>query len=300
MRVQPFESSHLPQLLDLVNLHLGAVVPGWALSGAFLAEHLERDYTEPLTDPWVEERATLCAVDGNRLLAVAHLLRYGEGGEVGESYRGAGEIDWFVALPGRGEASTSVLASAREHFANWKVRREYGWTSGLPTVPMIGVPESWPHIAAVLEDTGYGPEPGHHREAIYGGKLGDVPVPSEPPVAGLAVRRTVGSWGTRFSAVTGSEEVGFCEVMPDVTRGGLLPSLRGWADLQEIWVREEWRDRGIGGYLIRHAVVWLRLAGCDRIVFNVAAPNEAAGAGRFYRRFGWEVFVREAWPMEHH
>ncbi len=64
MRVQPFEPAYLPQLLELVNLHLGAVVPGWALSGAFLAEHLERDRTEPLTDPWVEERATLCAVDG--------------------------------------------------------------------------------------------------------------------------------------------------------------------------------------------------------------------------------------------
>jgi len=35
VRVQPFESSHLSQPLDLVNLHLGAVVPGWALSGGF-------------------------------------------------------------------------------------------------------------------------------------------------------------------------------------------------------------------------------------------------------------------------
>ncbi|MGH3147117.1 MAG: hypothetical protein ACRDTR_15075 [Rubrobacter sp.] len=34
-------------------------------------------------------------------------------------------------------------------------------------------------------------------------------------------------------------------------------------------------------------------AGCDRIVFNVAAPDEAAGAGRFYRRLGWDLFVRE-------
>ncbi len=47
---------------------------------------------------------------------------------------------------------------------------------------------------------------------------------------------------------------------------------------------------------MRCAVAWLRLAGCDRIVFNVAAPDEAAGAGRFYRRFGWDVFVREAYP----
>ncbi len=298
MRVQSFEPPYLPQLLELVNLHLGAVVPGWALSGAFLAEHLERDRTEPLTDPWVEERATLCAVDGgSRLLAAAHLLRYGEGREVGGGYRGAGEIDWLVALPGRGDAATRVLSAARERLANWKVRKEYGWISGLPTIPMIGVPESWPHVAATLEAAGYRPDPRHRREALYGGRLDGVPAPTgEPPVDGLTVLQTAGPHGTRFSAVAGDEEVGFCEVVPDLTRDGLLPALDGWAELHEIRVREHWRDRRIGSHLLRRAVAWLRLGGCDRIVLNVAAPDEAAGAGRFYRRFGWDVFVREAYP----
>ena len=298
MRVQPFEPSHLAQLLGLVNLHLGAVVPGWALSGKFLAEHLERDHTEPLTDPWVEERTTLCAVDRGTLLAAAHLLRYGEGGEVGGGYRGAGEIDWFVALPGRDDAAAAVLAATRERMAGWEVKREYGWISGLPTVPMIGVPESWPHVAAALQAAGYRPDPRHHREALYGGRLSGVPAPTgEPPVVGLTVRRTDGRYGTRFSAVvSGDDEVGFCEVVPDLTRGGLLPALGGWAELHEIRVREDCRDRGVGSHLVRRAVAWLRLAGCDRIVFNVAAPDEAAGAGRFYRRFGWDVFVREACP----
>ena len=295
MRIQPLEPAHLSRLLDLVNLHLGAVVPGWELSGPFLVEHLERDRTEPLTDPWVEERATLCAVDGGTLLAAAHLLRYGEGEEVGGGYRGAGEIDWFVALPGRDDAAKGVLAAAREHMAGWRLRTEYGWISGLPTVPMIGVPESWPHVAAALESAGYRPDPSHHREALYGGRLDGVPAPTEePPVAGLTVRREAGRYGTRFSAVAGDGEVGFCEVVPDLTRGGLLPALDGWAELHEIWMREGWRGRGIGGHLVRRAAAWLRLAGCDRVVFNVAAPNEAAGAGRFYRRFGWDVFVREA------
>jgi len=295
VRVQSFEPPYFPQLLELVNLHLGAVVPGWALSGSFLAEHMERDHTQPITDPWVEERETLCAVDGGRLLAAAHLLRYGEGLGVGESYRGAGEIDWFVALPGRDDAATEVLAATRKHLANWRLSREYDWISGLPTVPMIGVPESWPHVATALETAGHRPTPkNHHREAIYGGRLDGVPAPTEePPVAGLTVRRTLGPWGTRLSAVAGGEEVGFCEVAPELTRGGILPALRGWAELQEIRVLEDWRDRGIGSHLVRRAVAWLRLAGCDRIVLNVATPDEAAGAGRFYRRFGWDLFVRE-------
>ena len=134
MRVQPFEPAYLPQLLELVNLHLGAVVPGWALSGTFLAEHLERDRTEPLTDPWVEERATLCAVDGDgRLLASAHLLRYGEGREVAGGYRGAGEINWLVVLPGRGDAATRVMSAARKRLASWKVRNTVGFPVSRPS-----------------------------------------------------------------------------------------------------------------------------------------------------------------------
>jgi hypothetical protein len=32
---------------------------------------------------------------------------------------------------------------------------------------------------------------------------------------------------------------------------------------------------------------------CDRVIIAVADANEEAGAGRFYRRFGWDVLVRE-------
>jgi hypothetical protein len=41
------------------------------------------------------------------------------------------------------------------------------------------------------------------------------------------------------------------------------------------------------------------LAGCNRIVDSVAEDDEAAGAGRFYRRFGWNVLVREIRSWTH-
>lgn len=119
MRVRHLEPPHLPQLLELVNVHLGAVVPGWALTGGFLAETLRRNYTEYITDPWVAERATLCAVEGHRVLAAAHLLRYGSGPEVSDSYRGAAEIDWFLTLPGRDDAASATLSAARDLLASW-------------------------------------------------------------------------------------------------------------------------------------------------------------------------------------
>ncbi len=126
MRVQALEHPDLPQLLGLVNGHLAALVPGWALTQEFLAGHLERDLPEPLTDPWVEERATLCAVEGDRVLAAAHLLRYGDGPEVSGSYRGVDEIDWLVALPGRQDAATAVLSACRDRMGEWAVREEHG------------------------------------------------------------------------------------------------------------------------------------------------------------------------------
>ena len=59
MRVQPLEYDYLPQLTELANYHLGAVVPGWALPERVLANSLKQDYTEFVTDPWVAERLTL-------------------------------------------------------------------------------------------------------------------------------------------------------------------------------------------------------------------------------------------------
>jgi len=299
MRVHLVERAHLPHLLELVNLHLAAVVPGWTITARFLAETLERNHTEYITDPWVEERARLCVVEGHRVLAAAHLLRYGTGPEVNDSYRGTGEIDWFLALPGRDDAASAVLSSAHDLLASWEVSKVYAWGGGIPAgPPLLGVPDAWPHVAAALDDAGYSLPTRRHREAIYGGTLRGVPEPGEPPIVGLTLRRVVGRDGTRFAAILEDGELGYCEVDQDLTHGGALPALRGWADLWEIRVQEGWRNRGIGGWLLRHAVSWLCLSDCDRIVVTVASDDEAAGAGRFYRRFGWEVLAREIQPWK--
>jgi GNAT superfamily N-acetyltransferase len=296
MRVRPFEKADLPQLLELVNVHLAAVVPGWTITGEFLTDILKRDHTEPITDPWVAERATLCAVEGHRVLAAVHLLRYGTGPEVSDHYRGTGEIDWFLSLPGRDDAASATLSAARERMASWDVRREHGWYASLPELPLNGLPDACPHLAAALGAAGYRPDPERHREALYGGRLDGVPTPGSPPIANLEIQRTVGNDGTLFTAVLDGETLGRCEVRQDLTRGGTLPALESWAELWEVEVREGWRNHGIGGWLLRHAVTWLRLSGCALIVLNVTEDDETAGAGRFYQRFGWELLAREIRP----
>jgi hypothetical protein len=62
MCVRPLEPAHLPQLLELVNVHLATVVPDWAITRSLLAETLEQNHIEYVTDPWVEKRAPLCAL----------------------------------------------------------------------------------------------------------------------------------------------------------------------------------------------------------------------------------------------
>src|SRR5918997_3989088 len=195
MRAHPYEQAYLPALLDLVNLHLSAVVPGWAIPGRFLAEHLERNTGEYVTDPWVVERATLCATEGHRMLAAAHLLRYGEGTEVAENLRGVGEISWLVALPDRDDAADELLSRVQEKLDAWPVARLQAYGAGLPKVPLLGIPDAWPHVASALAAAGFEQARTGHRGVLYGGPLDGLDPPEGPPVPGMTVCRTVGRLG---------------------------------------------------------------------------------------------------------
>jgi GNAT superfamily N-acetyltransferase len=289
IKIVPASQEHLPQMQALINAHLGAVVPGWGLPLGFIASRLRSNPDEFVVDPWVIERRTLCAVEQARVVAIAHLLRYGAGPEVSADFRGGGEIDWFLAWPEATEASATLLSAAREHFKAWDVARPYA-CSGWPGPLLGGVPDVWPHIAEALAAAGYRLA-GDHREALYGGPLEPV-VLSEPPVPGLKLQRQVGSLGVNHAVFLDDQKIGWCVCIPDLTNGGELPSFRGWAELGELWIDERWRNRGIGTWLVQHAVDWLRLGGCDRIILAVAESDEVLGAGRFYSRFGWQVLTR--------
>jgi hypothetical protein len=90
VQVRPFRRADREQLTVLVNAHVQAVVPGVSVSVNTVMSQLERDPGEFIVDPWVAERSTLVAEQRGRVVAAAHLLRYGTGAEVGETIRGAG------------------------------------------------------------------------------------------------------------------------------------------------------------------------------------------------------------------
>lgn len=293
--IEPLQDIHLPQVQVLVNMHLSTMVPGWALPETFIASRLQRNPGQSIIDPWVRKRTTLCAVLKQRVVAAAHLLRYGTGPEVSRWYQNTGDIAWFLAWPDAGEAAAALLAAARRQFTAWEVSREYAWDAGLPISPFVGVPDVWPHIASTLEMAGYHPRADKAgEEIVYGGPLDQALPPAIPPVAGMTLRRTMGTiTGARFVALVDGQEVGQIECGTDLTLGGALPALRGWGEISELQVSESWRNRGIGTWLVQQAVAWHRLGGGERMILAVMAEDEVAGAGRFYQRLGWYVLVRQ-------
>lgn len=61
-------------------------------------------------------------------------------------------------------------------------------------------------------------------------------------------------------------------------------SWAGMAELRQVWVREDWRGRGLGRALMAEAVAEARRRGC-RVVFLTTFGFQAPG---FYRKLGFE------------
>ena len=286
--VRPFRRPDREQLAALVNAHVCTVVPGWAVSTAALLAQIERDPAQHVTDPWVLSRSTLVAESGGRLVAAAHLRRYGDTAEVGPDWRGAGEIAWLVCWPAHEEVGARLASACTEVLAAWRARRQYA-DGDLPTPATYGIPDAWPHVARVLGSAGFDPVLAR-VEVLLAGTLDDVPRPRPPAIPDVVLERCVGTFGARFTAVTTGGVLGFVEAQDDHTRGGSLARLDGWADLAELHVADGARGRGVGSWLVSSMVEWLRLGGTRR--FLVALGQDDLPAESWFARFGWHRIGR--------
>jgi GNAT superfamily N-acetyltransferase len=275
IEVRPFRRGDREQLTGLVNAHAAAVVPGMSVSVNTVMSQLEGEPGEFIVGPWVSERATLVAEQRQRVVAAAHLLRYGAGDEVGESYRDAGEFRWFLFWPeapywpDSAEAGEALIAACIAQLDRWGVARQYA-DGALPVPGVYGVPEQWPHIRAAYERAGFVSE--GRTEIVYIAIVDQLPRPAEPRVKGLSLRRSLGINGTRLSAVLGDEVIGFIEV-DTLEDAGRVPRHAGWADVGNLHVAEEYRRRGVATWLVGQAAEWLRQARVDRLL-DYAAPEE--------------------------
>ena len=295
VQVRPFRRADREQLTALVNAHVQAVVPGVSVSVNTVMSQLERDPGEFIVDPWVAERSTLVAEQRGRVVAAAHLLRYGAGAEVGETIRGAGEINWLLYWPEASywpdstAAADALMAACLDQLRRWPVTR---WSAdgALPAPGVYGLPEQWPHIRALYERAGFVHD--GHTEIVLLARVDELPRPSEPPVAGLEVRRTVGINGTRLSGSLGEKLVGYIEVDTNLAEGGRLAHLGGWADVGNLHVDEAYRRRGVATWLVGQAADWLRLARVERLL-EYAWPEERDLLG-LLRGLGFRELTRTA------
>jgi GNAT superfamily N-acetyltransferase len=290
MRIELYHPDHLTQLSYLLNSHFNVIIPGWSLTENHIEKKLYRNPGEYIIGPWVVERKTLLVIERERVVAAAHLMRYGTGEEVGENYQNVGEIAWLLFWPRHDDAAQTLLQACHDQMRAWTVKDTFIWNGSMMST-CAGIPPEWPHIIALFTNAGYAPDI-DSGEAIYGGWLHGIPLPGDAPVAGVEVRRMMRGAGVAFVAFAGDQEIGLCLCDVDLTDGNARPALKGWAQLDSMDVEEAWRNRGIGTWLVRHAVEWMRLAGCDRITLSVLPDDEERGAGRFYQRFGWQPFTR--------
>ena len=301
VQVRPFRRADRDQLTQLVNAHAEAVVPGMSVSVNTVLSSLERQPGEFIVDPWVSERVTLVAEQRNRVAAAAHLLRYFPDERAGESARDVGEIRWLLYWPlapagnpfwpdmtGSAEA---LIAACADVFGRWGVTRQHA-DGELPVPGVYGVPEQWTHIAALYRRAGFTHT--GHTEVVYLAQVKDLPSADAPPLAGLAVRRSVGINGCRFSAVLGEEVIGYIETEV-LDTGERLSRHGGWADVGNLHVASPYRRCGVGTWLLGQAADWLRLAGANRLLNYAWLEGTDPGGLNYddYRAFLPAVGFRE-------
>ncbi|MCI3275222.1 GNAT family N-acetyltransferase [Streptomyces cylindrosporus] len=278
LTVRPFRRDDRDQLTELINAHVAAVVPGVSVSVNTVLSELERRPSESITDPWVGERVTLVAEQRGSVVAAAHLLRYRTGPEVGETYRDAGEIDWFVFRPPASFwpdsdlAAEQLMAACLALLARWNVRVRYA--GGAVPAPVVhGLPRNWPHVRALYERSGF--RHAGDTEVLLIARVADLPRPEAGP--GPRFERTLGECGTRFTAYddTGAAR-GFIEVDTALARPERHARAAGLADIGNLHIDPASYDTGLEHRLLAHAAAWLRLAGVDRLLAYEPAQDKAA------------------------
>jgi len=200
-QVRPFSRDDREQITTLINAHISAVVPNVSVSVPGLLSQIAREPGEFIVEPWVVERRTLVAEQSGRIVAAAHLVRYGRDEKVSADYRDVGEIRWLVCWPAatswpEAAAAGEALASGcLSQLQRWGVSRCFA-DGSLPAPGVFGVPEQWPHIRALYERAGFVHD--GHVEIVLLARVDELPRPATPPLEGLALRRSVGESGTRL------------------------------------------------------------------------------------------------------
>ena len=284
--VRRFERRDRDQLTALVNLHVAAVVPGVVLSVNSVLSQLEREPGESIVDPWVAERCCLVAERDHRIVAAALLHRFRTDGDVGDSYRGAGDVRWLVCHVDAVSDGRVLLAAAMEQMRHWgvtTVRAE----CALPAPACYGVPDTMPHLRALLTEAGFGQPT--RRELVLAADCADL---LRTDVDGASIVRTVGTLGTRFTLSADGDVQGYIEVChsdADLARSSVATH---WADVGNLILADGADPAAVFPTLLSAGADWLSLGGTTRLIDYWAADIDPPEYLAELQRAGFRTLVR--------
>jgi predicted N-acetyltransferase YhbS len=273
--IRPFRRSDRDRLTHLVNRHIAAVVPGASVSVHTVMSQLEREPGEFIVDPWVGERVTLVAEQHHDIVAAALLIRFRDDTDVGDAFRGAGEIRWFVFAPfaptgnphwhdGTG-AAHQLMAACVEQLRAWSCSTIIA-DGSLPHPGVYGVPAQWPHVATLYEASGFTPT--GDVEIVLMGETTTLASPNDDE----ALTRSVGINGTRFTLHLDDKTEAWIEV--DVLDTSERHRTSGLADIANLHIPTDAPFVDVGRRLVGVAARWLQLGHVERLL-AYAAPDEA-------------------------
>jgi hypothetical protein len=258
--IRDFRRDDREQLTSLVNLHVSSVLPGVALSTNVVLAQLEREPQETIVDPWVAERRCLVGIADEALVAAALLLRYADDQSVGASYRRAAEIRWLLFESTNREAGRDLLDASLEVVGRWQPSHVYA-DGSLPAPACYGIPDSWPHVRALLVDGGFeGPA---RTELVLVAPLDRL---TGAHIDGAQVKRSVGDLGARLELVRNGASLGFIEVGEISQALARSTSLLSWTDVGNLSVARPETLGELMPALLSAAADWLLLGGVDRLI----------------------------------
>ncbi len=254
------------QLTELVNRHVATVLPGVALSTNVVLGQLEREPGERLVDPWVAERHCLVAIEADAVVAATLVHRFRRDADVGEGYRGAADVRWFVADPQADDAGRELLAHAIALAKSWKPSHLHAEQS-LPAPGCLGISDSWPHVRRLFIDAGFnGPTRSEMALAI---RCRDLETPIDPA---MTVMRSVGRLGARLDLIVAGSSIGYIEVGDISTALARSAAGAHWTDVGNLFATDPTELPTVMPALLSAAAAWLRLGGIDRLI-DYFAPD---------------------------
>ncbi len=292
VRIAAFEEAHLPQLVELVNMHLRSVPPYGARVDARAVETALRFYEALWAHhyPALAREPNSCtsfvALEGADVLGlvvarpeVLHL----EEDELGEE--NSAELSLFLFHPARPDAGERLIAAAME-LLSARGAKSVDTPGRCPVgLGWSGIPEGWLHVTTALSAAGF--------EHVDGWALlfGDTrEMETEPPPLPPSMHVLFTPYPERrewrLEVYHHDRYAAECEARCVPPHLEHCEGFDEWVVIEWIGVDEEFRGRGLGFWLMMKQLLYHLRGGRHRVLLWTGPENDIAL--RFYRRLGFE------------